>query len=142
MAEYVPESGCLLWTSSTRGKGYGSIKHGVGNSVYAHRAMYELTKGKIGEGMLVCHTCDTPSCINPNHLFLGSNNRNMKDMVEKGRQMHGERHVCAVLSEQQARSVFDSTLNSKALSKKFGVSISAIRHIRAGRTWRHLRNAA
>lgn len=77
-------SGCLEWQGTKTRGGYGSISI---NSVDTptHRAMYEALNGKIPSGMFVCHTCDNPPCINPEHLFLGTAKDNMQDSIVKGR---------------------------------------------------------
>jgi hypothetical protein len=81
----VPEAGCWLWLGGWNTEGYGKVsKHGK-MVVQAHRMFYEIHKGPIPSGMLVCHKCDTPSCVNPEHLFLGNHVENALDMVRKGR---------------------------------------------------------
>jgi hypothetical protein len=81
----VTETGCFLWMAKVNNKGYGRIS--VHNhSAYAHRVSYELFRGPILEGMQVLHKCDTPRCVNPEHLFLGTRKDNMQDMIRKGRQ--------------------------------------------------------
>lgn len=84
----VPEAGCWLWLGSTssRGYGYSGIK---GAPSLAHRASYEAFSGPIPAGMCICHKCDTPACVNPDHLFAGTNLDNMRDMCAKGRS-HGQ----------------------------------------------------
>jgi hypothetical protein len=84
--KFIPEpnSGCWLWTDAVTAKGYGRIL--VGNkSRIASRVSHYIYKGTIPTGLLVCHTCDTPSCVNPDHLWLGSAADNMKDCSDKGR---------------------------------------------------------
>jgi hypothetical protein len=80
----VPESGCWLWLGSLNLKGYGRLMIKK-KSVLAHRFSWEHHNGPISKGLLVCHKCDTPSCVNPDHLFIGTHADNLRDMRNKGR---------------------------------------------------------
>jgi len=80
------EDGCWLWTGTVAGR-YGQIKV-FGNAVCAHRLAFELYVGAVPSTSLVCHRCDTPLCVRPDHLFLGDASDNMRDMAMKGR--HGK----------------------------------------------------
>jgi len=90
--EPVTESGCWIWMGSTTQKGYGDIKYDKKHH-RAHRLSYELHNGAIEDGLMVCHSCDTPSCINPEHLFMGTAQDNTDDMVKKGRQNFYNRYI-------------------------------------------------
>jgi hypothetical protein len=76
--------GCWLWTLGTNSRGYGQFCSG-GRSRLAHRAAWEVANGAIPSGMYVCHHCDTPACVNPAHLFLGTASDNARDREAKGR---------------------------------------------------------
>lgn len=79
-----PNTGCQLWTRAYDSYGYGSLGF-RGRSLRAHRLSYETYVGPIPNGLLVCHSCDTPACINPKHLFLGTDKENTRDSLRKGR---------------------------------------------------------
>lgn len=83
--EPVPFCGCWLWTASTNSKGYGTIAVAKNKTEMAHRVAYQLFVGEIPQGKTVLHRCDTPCCVNPDHLFLGTRADNSLDMNVKGR---------------------------------------------------------
>lgn len=134
-----PMSGCHLWTGYTNRRGYGQF--GVKTRpVYAHRFAYELYVGPIAEGMEVCHRCDTPSCVNPDHLFLGTRLDNMRDCVAKGRQPRGTINGHALLTETdvvQMRTLRASGETLRGLAARFRVSISTVSMTCTGRVWTH-----
>lgn len=82
---------CWIWLAAKIPKGYGYFYNGHKN-VGAHRYSYEIFKGKIPDGYHVCHSCDVPSCVNPDHLFIGTNNDNRQDSKNKGRTKKGKDH--------------------------------------------------
>jgi len=135
--------GCWNWTSAKHPKGYGlfSIKN---RNQRAHRVSYELCKGPIPEGMQVLHECDNPSCVKPEHLFLGTNADNMADKVAKGRQAHfcpgrGEDSPTAKLTTKQVLAIREAVgVPHKVLAADYGVSRRQIEDIRARRAWKHL----
>src|SRR5678816_1649164 len=88
--KYCPEpnTGCWLWTGSTNPSGYGQLFRSWrkgSRPALAHRIAWELFNGPIPDSIFVCHRCDTPSCVNPKHLFLGTCSDNMQDCSKKGR---------------------------------------------------------
>lgn len=130
---YIPvtESGCWLWTGQLM-RGYGAIKLRKGGVMSAHRFFYMDLVGAIPPGALVCHKCDTPSCVNPNHLFLGTASDNMTDMLRKGRNGLGPRKR---LTPEVAASIRNSRNSIRATAKIYGVSRRTVSDIRSGKTW-------
>lgn len=127
-SEPIPEAGCWIWTGGQRGSRY--IKYGhqsfQGRGYVAHRLSYLIFKGAIPAGMSVCHKCDTPLCINPGHLWLGTNKENCDDKVSKGRHYRGGRHWCAKLTPEQVIEIRQSPLGSSELGRIYGVSPTQI----------------
>jgi len=85
-----PNTGCWLW-GGTNLMAYGAM-YFEGKQRYAHRVSYSLFKGPVPEGMSVLHKCDTPMCVNPDHLYLGTQQDNMKDKLVRGRNIYGLQH--------------------------------------------------
>lgn len=132
----VAESGCWEWSGASS-KGRAWISQGQ-EMVPAYRLAYEAWVGPIPEGIYVCHHCDNPLCINPDHLFLGTHDDNMADMTIKGRSTHGKRNGQAKLSPEQVRAIPEMVRAGKTQSeigRMFGVSRSAIALIVQGRRW-------
>ena len=98
--------GCWLWTASAAGRGYGQMKvPRQRKQEYAHRLSYMIYKGEIPKGQYVLHKCDTPLCVNPDHLFLGSQADNQQDMKNKGRSLFGERNPSRKLTDSAVRKI-------------------------------------
>ncbi len=139
-----PNSGCWLWDGLANSRGYGRI--GVnGQDQRAHRVSYEMHCGPIPDGHMVCHRCDVPACVNPDHLFLGSAADNHSDMRRKGRGGFGERHGRAKLSEADvitiAAMLADGSLSHAEIARRHGLSRGRISDIASGKTWRHVTRA-
>lgn len=141
----VTKTGCWQWTGGKFSDGYGQLR--VNNKpTKAHRLSWILHNGQIPPGMLVCHTCDNRSCVNPDHLFIGTPKDNMDDMRSKGRHRYeggpqGETHPYAKLTEKQVLTIRRKAANGKkssALSIEFGVSIVQINCIIRRKYWKHI----
>ena len=141
--EPEPNTGCWLWTNNVSSNGYGLIKLN-GRQARAHRVSYELNIGPIPSGLCVCHHCDTPICVNPGHLFLGTVADNVADMVAKGRQarLHGEAHgrakVTAADVQEIRRRYASGDVSHRELAAKYGVCQTQTRRIVQRKGWAHI----
>jgi len=127
-------NGCWEWHASLV-HGYGCI--GFRGKIWrAHRMSWTLHHGEIPEGLCVCHKCDNPKCVNPEHLFLGTKKDNRDDMVRKGRarfaSQSGEANGMARLTDEQVHEIKTSSCGPVELSRKYGVHYRHIWAIRKG----------
>lgn len=124
---------CWLWARYRHPSGYGQFSH-----MQAHRVAWELTHGPIPEGVVVCHRCDNPSCVNPDHLFLGTDAENIADRDAKGRGPRGLRNGRAVLTPDRVgelRAAAQGGLSAAQLGRMFGVSPSQANRVATGKRW-------
>ncbi len=168
--KYVDKKGpneCWLWRGPLY-KGYGrfwlgtqyqklSGKSVFGSTIPVHRASHLMFNGSIPEGLLVCHKCDVPCCVNPRHLWVGTPKQNTTDMYQKGRAAVGDRngsrlyperilrgntHPRRKLGEAQVREIRhirESTkLSLREIGEMFGINLTGVHKIVTQRTWRHL----
>ena len=136
------ENGCWEWTAGKFNAGYGQFAVN-GKHQLAHRFSYELTYGEIPDGLFVCHRCDNPPCVNPEHLFLGTHADNMADRNEKGRVSKGEEHYYSKLTEENVLEIRQRVASGKwgiksKLAKEFGVSNPQISDIVNRKKWKHV----
>lgn len=127
----VDKSGeCWLWTAAKWKNGYGLI-HNKGRGFGAHRVSYELANGPIPEGMFVCHRCDVRHCVNPAHLFLGTNTDNVRDMWSKGRGKGLDPHNGKLTREQREQAVarVRAGETKTAVAADLGVTRQAVYHL-------------
>lgn len=135
-----PNTGCLLWTASCNTSGYGICSRDLPGKRLAHRAAWILAKGAVPDGMFVLHRCDTRSCVNVDHLFLGSIADNNADRDRKGRQVaprfHGETNGAAKLSDVDVLSIVRlraSGWTQREIAERHGVSQSQVSFILLGK---------
>lgn len=135
------ESGCWDWIGAGGSTGYGSVTYKT-KRISAHRISYELYKGKIQKGLFVCHTCDNRKCTNPDHLFLGTIQENLKDMRDKKRHNLGSKNARSKLTEEEVVSLRKMNrvryFEQQELSKHFDITRSAVSFILNNKSWKHI----
>jgi len=156
-AKVKKTSRCWIWTASKRAKGYGAFAyHRVGVMIQdrAHRYSWTIHNGRIPKGLCVLHRCDTPSCVNPDHLFLGTKKDNNADMCRKGRHVsggthcgrngkyeRGEHHHNARLTEEDVlnlRRDREFGVSFSKLATRYGIAIGYAFRIATRKAWKHV----
>lgn len=136
--EVNEQTGCWEWRASLNTNGYGQFRFRA-RPQQAHRVSWILHNGEIQRGAYVLHRCDNPLCINPAHLFLGDQSDNANDAVSKGRWgkrgRKGEAHGRAKITEADVRAIRASVEPASHLADRYGISVSAVRHIKMRRSW-------
>lgn len=140
---------CWTWCASLSTNGYGRIRYG-GKAMAAHRVSWLMHYGTIPDGMLVCHKCDNPVCVRPDHLFLGTHQDNMDDMVAKGRAKGewqgviclGEHNGQSKLTDRKVRFIRRAwkmgKFTQRQLATRVGVDPSLISYVVRRKTWKHV----
>ena len=136
---------CWEWNKSLNEHGYGRV-YVNGKQQYIHRAAWEKIYGKIPKGMCVCHTCDNRKCFNPDHLWLGTHDENMKDMADKeillSRAARGEKQANAKFTEIQIKNIrLDYLYNNYSIhhmARMHSVSFNTMYSILKRKTWKHV----
>lgn len=160
--KYIPEpnSGCWLWFGAflSEKNPYGFISDEDGVLTRAHRIAWRLFRYDIPDGKFVLHRCDMPCCVNPDHLFIGTQADNVADCIRKGRARYyrtgknnrlplesrvvgvrkGSDHRFARLTESSVIEIRASPEHSRVVAACYGVSLSTIADIRARKTWKHI----
>lgn len=139
---------CWEWVAKSKVQGYGVI--GIGGrkegKILSHRLSYVMHKGDIPEcdehhGMVVMHTCDNRLCVNPDHLVLGTQKDNVKDMDEKGRRVtvvkKGEAHHMTTITAGQAKEIYLANGVYRLIAERFGCTVAVVKSIKRRVTWRH-----
>lgn len=140
---FVDEDGCWIWTGgkATHG-GYGKTGAGGigGATLLVHRVAYEIFEGPVPEGQKVLHKCDKPACFRPSCLFAGSQQDNMVDMINKGRNRSSARPGEArnKLTTENVRSILHDDRSTVAIATQHGIHRTTVSHIKNGRRWSHI----
>ncbi|MDB4312161.1 HNH endonuclease [bacterium] len=143
--KYVPvtESGCWEWLGGFKSHGaYGGMSM-FGKMEFAHRVSYWIFKGEIPAGKILRHTCDNPSCVNPDHLIAGTMKENGEDMVSRGRHDNGGgnpgvKNGGVKLREDQVLEIRKRTESTYTLGREYGVSPTTIGNIKNRKNWSHI----
>ena len=144
-------TGCMEWALGATRDGYGKVKVG-GKTWRAHRAMWMAVHGDAPQGMMVCHRCDNPKCVNVEHLFLGTAAENMADKLAKGRYKGGPSHwktrssagcnnVNARINDEIARQIRGlrrSGVSAAAIAQIFNIASQTVYKVASGRSWKHV----
>lgn len=127
---------CILWQKAKNKAGYGITWHN-NKWAYAHRAVMNAKKGEV-----VLHTCDNPSCVNPEHLIIGTSKQNSQDMVSKNRQAKGEKAGSAKLTKAQVIEIrtYKNKLPSRKVAVLFSISKTNVLDIWKNKIWKEQDN--
>lgn len=139
----IDDSGCFICTShASNGNKYNHIRFKMNNkNVLAHRFVYQECFGEIPDGLVVRHKCDKPKCINPEHLELGTDGDNVRDMVSRGRQARGEKNGNSILKESDIREIrflLSKGYSCVEIGKMYKTAAPNISNIKNRKRWRHV----
>ena len=137
---------CWLWQAHCTAQGYGVImvgsrKDGTRRTVRAHRLAYELAVGPILAGLCVLHNCDNPTCVNPSHLYAGTQRDNMRDCYARGRQgerPRGENHGRAKLTDEDVLAIRTDSRTQVVISADYDIGPAEVGRIKRRKTWAHV----
>lgn len=135
----IQQTGCWEWKGAKSVKGYGRIT--FENATWAvHRLMAHMQIGDVKKDTVVCHRCDNPSCVNPEHLFIGTQKENVADRDSKGRrnQAYGERQGSAKLTAAQVTAIRLDMRKHSEIAKTYGITRAHVGNLKANRAWRHI----
>lgn len=135
---------CWEWQAGRNPKGYGQfMSERPGRPILAHRQAWELTHGKVENGLHVLHSCDHPWCCNPAHLWLGTNAQNHADKMSKGRASgpRGDRHASVKLTSDDVRAIRAlavAGVSTRSIAQQHGISTVMVRYIVVRKSWVHV----
>lgn len=133
----INDKGCWIWTKGFFSNGYPCIKID-GKSRKVNRASYEAFNGEIADGLMVCHSCDDRACVNPKHLWPGTQQDNIDDAVDKNRMANGSRCHASKLTADDVTLILKDDRTQQAIAEDYGVSSTAIGKIKRRVSWKHI----
>ena len=140
----INEKGCWLWKMACSNRNYGVIRVN-GKNLYSHRISWQVFNGNIPKGLCVLHKCDVRNCVNPNHLFLGTDKDNVDDMDRKGRRVNkpsfGQNHPNAKLTNEKVKKIkllIEEGVSQREIAHRFSISQTAVCSINNKRTWENV----
>jgi predicted nucleic acid-binding Zn ribbon protein len=139
-SKVIKKDGCWGWSASLDKNGYPMIFAGH-TKVKGHRVSYEIFKGEIPKGFCVCHSCDNPTCTNPEHLWICTKYENQLDKQKKGRSSKCENHYISKLKNDDAKEIkkmISLGIPCTRIAKKYKVHNMAIYNIKYGKSWKHI----
>lgn len=134
MAYVEKTNSCWIWNGTRNRRGYGKLSFKDNRSAIASRVSYELFKGPLQDNLYVCHSCDNPPCVNPDHLWHGTHMENTIDMIDKGRQ-HSKITPSIVM---KLRNLYDQGYSNGKLAEMFGLTTGTISNIIYRKSWKHV----
>lgn len=141
-AKFRVTPGCWEWAASKNIRGYGRfrLQGREGKTVMAHRFSYELYAGPIPNGLQILHKCDNPGCVNPDHLWPGTQKENMADKNAKGRGNYNLGSKChnAVLTEEQVMAIRADRRKQRLIAADYGIRRNHVSMIKTGKLWAHV----
>jgi hypothetical protein len=130
---------CWEWTRSLNSQGYGNFSLGQHKVYRAHRWIYEYVHNKkLPKDIYVCHVCDNPKCVRPDHLFEGTQKDNMQDMIQKKRQAKNKKGI-SKLTELDIKLIRQDKRKRKYIAEQYNVDVATVSRIRLGQTWSWLK---
>lgn len=138
--KWIDKAGdCWIWTGAINDKrgGYGVFSYAQ-KTRGAHVVALEFDGRPVPKGMYACHRCDNPACVNPGHLYVGTPSDNVRDMLLRGRNQHGEAHYAAKLTEADVVSIRHDVRKASKIAVEYGVTESNIHAVKSLKTWKHV----
>jgi hypothetical protein len=134
---YEPNSGCWLWDGSNT-RGYATFRLAGSSTGRAARISYERTYGPISINLQIRHKCDTPACVNPDHLIPGTAGDNAQDKIDRHRVLRGTKNPVSKLSDEQVLAIRSDARPYPVMAREHGVSTATICNVRKRKVWRHV----